>query len=235
MVKRKQYSIRTLFIVTFVMGGCFWVISLLNDAISVARQAADREVAAFTMRNICQAVGNHQSTYRDFPKNVLNDDQEQILSWRLVIVPFFIQSEMLDLTLPWDSDAQQNSIYGKYFGRYFQTFEYEDKDNNWETNIIAITGDGTAWDYEGKLSKKRFSDPANTIILIEVPSLGIHWMEPRDLSVDEFLEQRKEIFDPEIEYAVGFADGYVMRLNHEALMNLTRKDFMVQRGEVEVE
>jgi prepilin-type processing-associated H-X9-DG protein len=60
------------------------------------------------------------------------------------------------------------------------------------TNYIAIIGPGTAWRDDGPV---KFSDlPDNgshTVMAVEVVNSGVHWAEPRDLTVDEALEGLK--------------------------------------------
>ena len=57
------------------------------------------------------------------------------------------------------------------------------------TSYIAIIGPGTAWREDGPV---KISDLPNgskhTIMAIEVVNSGVHWAEPRDLTVDEALE-----------------------------------------------
>src|SRR5690606_10857316 len=58
-----------------------------------------------------------------------------------------------------------------------------------ETHYVAVVSDQTVWDPTRKVSQQDVIDPrARTLLLIEVPNTGIHWSEPRDLTLNEALE-----------------------------------------------
>ncbi len=52
-----------------------------------------------------------------------------------------------------------------------------------ETSFVAVVGPGTMFPSDG--TSRRLADvtdgPENTLIVVEVASTGIHWMEPREL------------------------------------------------------
>ena len=216
---------------TFIIGGCFALILFLSQAINPIRRSAGRASDLNSMKQIGLGIWNHQGSYGDFPSNRIDKTGKPILSWRVAITPF-IMNTPINRKLPWDSVLQQNDKNAHAYSDVFQTYTgFEKTDNHWETNIISITGKGTVWDYSKPVKGKTFSDASATIILMEVPSLGVHWMEPWDLDVNDFLHLRSKIFDPEpLVYAVCYADGGVASLNFDQIMKLTKEDFMIKRG-----
>ena len=135
-----------------------------------------------------------------FPDRVVLDENgNPILSWRAEVSPY-LDYPPIDLSLAWDSEEQQNSKTANHSYNIFDVFDFKDQGEEWETNFVAISGKGTMWDDSKQMSYKDFVSPknaSNTIILMEIPPLKVHWMEPWDLSVDDFMHLRSKIFDPE--------------------------------------
>lgn len=57
------------------------------------------------------------------------------------------------------------------------------------TNYVAVIGPNTAWHSDGSVvSAKDITDGlSNTILLVETKEAGIHYFEPRDLSLDQMI------------------------------------------------
>ena len=56
------------------------------------------------------------------------------------------------------------------------------------TDYVAVTGPHTAWPGDKATAVEDFSDgTSKTILLVELANSDIHWMEPRDLTLDEVL------------------------------------------------
>ncbi|MEJ7640341.1 MAG: hypothetical protein WKF75_20835 [Singulisphaera sp.] len=57
-----------------------------------------------------------------------------------------------------------------------------------QTDYLAVIGPETAWPGRtGRSLKEITDDPAGTILILEVAHSGIHWMEPRDPTLDDVL------------------------------------------------
>lgn len=52
-----------------------------------------------------------------------------------------------------------------------------------DTRFVAVTGPGTVWDASGDTRKLRTRSGKAPIMLVEMAHSGIHWMEPRDLTL----------------------------------------------------
>ena len=56
------------------------------------------------------------------------------------------------------------------------------------TNYVAVTGPGTVWSADHNTQLDDITDgPENTILLIEITDSDIHWMEPRDITLEEAI------------------------------------------------
>jgi prepilin-type processing-associated H-X9-DG protein len=71
------------------------------------------------------------------------------------------------------------------------------------TDYLAVVGSETAWPGATSVRIKSFSEGAtNTIFLVEDTQRDIHWMEPRDLELDQF------------DYTINSSSGRGISTNH---------------------
>jgi hypothetical protein len=68
----------------------------------------------------------------------------------------------------------------------------DNKKKDQSTSYVAIIGPGTAWREDGTVQLQDLPDGgSHTVAVVEVVDSGVHWAEPRDLTVDEALEGLK--------------------------------------------
>jgi hypothetical protein len=150
----------------------------------------------YTRRRQCQhnlsqiAIGlhNYHDAFGCFPPaHVLGPDGKPWHSWRVLILPFLDEEklyEQYDFSQPWDGPNNRELADNKperylcYADPSFATSP--------TTNYVAVVGPKAAWAGSEPRSPDEFRDGADsTILLVEVAGSGIHWMEPRDLSLHE--------------------------------------------------
>jgi hypothetical protein len=94
------------------------------------------------------------------------------------------------------------------------------------TSYVAVVGPGTAWPGTGYSSMQNLHDgTANTIMVVEIINSDIHWMEPRDLPIDELKAWLDPSHKPTLLSShqsgrikggiVVFADGHTEFLPHD--------------------
>jgi len=157
--------------------------------VQAAREAARRSQCTNNLKQIALALHNYHDTYKTFPPAVLTDeDGTPYRSWRVAILPFIEQqylADMYDDNEPWDSpvNMQLEAMIPSVFGCPSDGIAAM----NYETNYVMITGEGTVGGVpnEGTQMSDIRDGTSNTIMIVEVVNSGIHWMEPRDLSIDE--------------------------------------------------
>lgn len=67
------------------------------------------------------------------------------------------------------------------------------------TSYVAVVGPGTAWPGTGYSSMSDLKDGAsNTVMVVEIANSDIHWMEPRDLPIEELAEWLKPSHKPSL-------------------------------------
>ncbi len=101
---------------------------------------------------------------------------------------------------------------------------------DYTTNYMAVIGPGTGWREDGPVRLPDLPDGGKrTVMVVEVVNSGVHWAEPRDLSVDEALEGLKTGRGLRISSAhpggicVLFADGAYHILPSKMPISLWRK------------
>jgi hypothetical protein len=109
-------------------------------------------------------------------------------SWRVLIVPFLESNpwySYYDMNEPWN--GPNNRKLGQQVF-YCYRCPSDRRTGREMTNYVAIYGPGTAWD-TNKITN--FDAIANgdgmsrTILVVEIRDSDIHWMEPRDIHIDD--------------------------------------------------
>lgn len=97
------------------------------------------------------------------------------------------------------------------------------------TNYVAIVGEGTIWPGAESVRLDDITDGASeTIMLVEISHSNIHWMEPRDLPIEELDEwldpaHRPRLLGNRIEGGmVAYADGHVELLSRDVTIERLR-------------
>jgi prepilin-type processing-associated H-X9-DG protein len=174
-------------LVAVVFGGGI-LVALLLPAVQAAREAARRSQCTNNLKQIALAMHNYYDANKCLPPAVITDDKGRPMrSWRVAILPYLECSPLYkgyNFNEPWDGPNNR-----KLHNTVIQTYRCPSDPSpvKTETNYVMIVGEHTI----GGLPNEaiRLSDvrdgASNTIMIVEVTGSGIHWMEPRDLSVEE--------------------------------------------------
>ncbi len=182
-------------VVVLMCGGI--MVALLLPAVQAAREAARRMQCSNNLKQIGLAMHNYHDAYKCFPAAVLTDEDGQPMrSWRVAILPFVEKTPLFDqydFSEPWDGPTNQ-ALHKVSIPTY--GCPSDPASMSPDTNYVMIVGEGTLGGTPNETV--RLSDvkdgTSNTILAIEVAASGIHWMEPRDMTVDEAVAY---ITDPE--------------------------------------
>jgi prepilin-type processing-associated H-X9-DG protein len=167
--------------------------ALLIPATPSAREAARRNQCMNNLKQIALAVLNYESANRVLPPAYLADaNGKPIHSWRVLILPYLgevVLFKKYNLNEPWDGPnnsklaAQIPEVY-----RCPSHLDSKDGDST-ETSYFAVVGPETVFPGSVRRAFTQIPDgTANTVIVIEASGLGVNWMEPRDVSIDEAIE-----------------------------------------------
>ena len=215
------------------------VTDLLSMRISIDRMLPRTAICTNNLKNIGLALQNYHNAYGHFPPaNICDKNGKVLLSWRVAILPMLDNDRLynaLNKDEPWNS-PHNIKVLSQFPMPEFQCPSAARYVNDYSTNYMAVIGPGTAWREDGPV---KFSDlPDNgshTVMLVEVVNSGVHWAEPRDLTVDEALEGLKTGKGLRIStahpYSVNilFADGAVQSFPSKMPISLWKK---ILAGEV---
>jgi prepilin-type processing-associated H-X9-DG protein len=209
-----------------IMGAVFIIFigsicaGLLTPAKATSREAGIRVRCLINLKQIGLALHHYHDTNKHFPPaNTCDKDGKPLFSWRVEILPMLEHGHIYDSLKkdePWNSP--HNAKILNYKLPEFVCPRDTNK-NDLSTSYIAIIGPGTAWREDGPVKLSDLPDGGkHTVMAVEVADSGVHWVEPRDLTVEEALEGLKTGKGLRISSAhpsainILFADGSVQSL-----------------------
>lgn len=184
--RRRQFSLRQLMIVVFVLNVLTALGVLGYRASLIVHSHTRKDVCKYNLMQIGVALHTYHDIWNCFPPVCITDKQDKPMhSWRVSIwpqcesQPYFAQYDMSE---PWN--GPKNSRLHVVYPPYWRCPE-DSSSAAGMTNYVAITGPGTGW--PGPNQSSRISDfkdgLANSIMVVEIRNSDIHWMEPRDLDI----------------------------------------------------
>ena len=154
------------------------------------KEAARRFRCKHNLQQVAIALHNYHDVYGCFPPAYIADERGRPMhSWRVLILPYMDQAPLYNLYRfdePWDG-PNNSRLAGEvpYVFRCPTGAGREEGDEEW-TSYVAIVGATTAFPNDGPAAISEFTDgTSTTLLVVEVVSSGIHWMEPRDLHVTQ--------------------------------------------------
>jgi hypothetical protein len=222
-----QFRLVHLFVALATLGV---VLGISVPIIRAIRRAEMQSASVMNLKQIAIALHNYHDTYRQFPPAYQVDATgKPVHSWRAAIMTFAEKSTfMLDYKLdePWNGPSNSRLIWAQD-NRIFRSPASSDPPG--KTNYVAVVGKGTMW--PGAVGSKLADiddDKAETIMVIEISDSNIHWMEPRDLPIEELEawldpDHQPRIFGNHIEGSlVAHADGSVEMLPRDVTIERLR-------------
>jgi type II secretory pathway pseudopilin PulG len=201
----------TLTIVVVVLAGLLFfslacggvLLALVLPAVQSARETARRMSCENNLAQIQLAILNYETANRHWPPAYTVDAQGQKLhSWRTLILPYLGQSALhsqIDLTKPWNH-PDNRMAYDSMVRIY--SCPSSPNTTGTETHYLAIVDPTGVFLGEKAIRLSEITDgTSNTISIVEA-SKGVHWMEPTDLSLAEFLTSAGQSSHPRIANAV---------------------------------
>jgi prepilin-type processing-associated H-X9-DG protein len=165
------------------------LIALLLPAVQAAREAARRSQCNNNLKQIAIAMLNYHDTWNTFPPAYLADENGRPMhSWRVLILPYMEQKALYDrynFDEPWDG-PNNSQLAAMMPPPYGCASDPAAGPAGSTTSYAAITGPGTLFDADEASSFATITDgTSNTLMVAEAANAGIHWMEPRDLDIDQ--------------------------------------------------
>lgn len=215
------------------------ILSLGGWVIRRAREQTRINQCQGNLKHIALALCLYHDIYKTFPPAVfLGPDGRPWHSWRTAISnlmtdgPFYDQYWNQNNAAPWNSPKQQRAAKDYCFTSFYHC--PLDSGPETDTSYLAVTGPGTMWPDNGSIKIADIRDgTVNTIMIVEVTNSGIHWMEPRDLRIDEMDfkingKPSKSISSNHLRgAAVIFADGHVETLGPDTAKDTLEKWLLI--------
>ncbi|MBN2291150.1 MAG: DUF1559 domain-containing protein [Pirellulales bacterium] len=162
------------------------LLALLLPAVQAAREAARRVACINNMKQVGLAMHTFHGTNNRFPSY---DDPKHPewppCSWRVQLLPHLGQDftyRQYDRNQAWDSPT--NIVLEDVMSPQYRCPSNPTVGST-DTDYLTLVGPNGVFMQKGSLSLKDITDgSSNTIMLVESHKSGIHWMEPKDLSIN---------------------------------------------------
>ncbi len=221
-------------LLTVVIGLMVAVGVWLFFAIIEAREDARQSQCRGMLSRLALALHNYHDMYGSFPPAyIAGDDGEPMHSWRVLLLPFINLEEeyaAYDFSEPWNG-PNNRQLARRVDPISFRCPNNPQGDASEVTDYVAIVGAGTAFPAAHVASLEDMHDgPENSILLVEIANSDIHWMEPRDLSLEQAITSGVSSPHPRGP-AVIFADSKVFRIAPTVSRETLSALITIDRGE----
>jgi prepilin-type processing-associated H-X9-DG protein len=172
--------------------------------------------------NIAQALIIYGAMHGHFPPAYIADkDGRPLYSWRVLILPFL---DNIDKSFyknfqnnfyfdeAWDSPHNRQMLDSM---KTPDVYTCPATGNKHETNYVMIVGPGMLSDGPHSVSQWDISDgSAYTLMIVETCDSGIHWAEPRDITLENVVKHHENPNIPGVQSRhggganVSFCDGH---------------------------
>ena len=216
------------------------LIALLLPAVQAAREAARRSQCNNNLKQIGLDMQTYADIHKSFPPAYVADENGRPMhSWRVLILPYMEQKALYDrydFSEPWD--GPNNSQLASLMPAPYQCpSNPASGPASTTTSYAAITGPGTMFDADIPSGFATIRDgTSNTLMVVEATNAGIHWMEPRDLDVNQMTFRVNgspaDISSPHPGGALAvFADGHTSFLQNTITAQILRALITKSGGE----
>ena len=166
---------------------------LLYFAVTEAIPAARRSMDMLNMKQIELALLNYEAANKHFPPVVVRDAQgNPLYSWRVELLPYLEQQAVYDqmhLDEPWDSPHNRPLLDEVDVYVFHSHLNSNRSVSPTDTDYVAVVGEETLWPETGTVTFRDVRDgTSNTLNVIEARGLGIHWAEPRDVTLEQAID-----------------------------------------------
>ena len=202
------------------------IVGAVEQLVMEQRAAVRRTLQTLKLSQISLAISSYRETYGSFPPAAIEKDGRPLLSWRVAILPFLEEGDLLRrlrLDEPWDSP--HNLEAAKTVPRVFQS---PDGPSDGKTRVMLFTGKGAAFDGGKKVQMADIRDGlSNTILCVEAgPDKAVPWTKPEDLPFDPANPLAALGNVSPQGFLAAFFDGHVMllKVDNETLKALITPD-----------
>jgi prepilin-type processing-associated H-X9-DG protein len=233
-----RFSFRTVLAMIAILALFFIaILGILTLATGVANQARKAAMVARCAEQLAQlklALDNFEAAYGCFPPASITDlDGTPIHSWRVAALQTWKEhpiNDLYDLSVPWNHAKNASLVNYDTSGNFWWCPSGDGRTTKM-TDYVAVVGNETAWPWDRGLKRSEITDdPASTVLVLEVANSRIHWMEPKDPTLDEILSSGLSSHHRGFVNAL-FADGSVKRIRTDISPQTLKALLTVSGGE----
>ena len=160
---------------------------------------------------------------------------DKLVSWRVLLLKYMDYERVYaqyDFDQMWNS--HQNLAFAERVGVPSEyRYPRGESGDPAVTPFVAVVGPGTAWSAADPVKFSEITDcAANLILLVGLSDSDIHWMEPRDLDIEQFVTDIERQPNAEthrrLAGCVLFADGKVWHLRDDCPEQEIAKFFTIE-------
>ncbi len=205
--------------------------ALLLPAILQARESARKMSCSSNLRQIGIALATYEQAFGSYPPAyTVDSDGNRLHSWRTLLLPFLDQKRLydsIDLEKPWNDPANAAAL-NTQLALYRCPSSTGDKNL---TSYVIVEDPTGVFSGPNPTRISAISDGlSNTVLVVEhSANSDILWMEPRDLTTDEFISmatQRAGLSMHAGGFHVVFGDSSVRFIAQEELDVETLQSFV---------
>lgn len=181
----RTFKVKQLFLLqaglALFLGLCLTCFSFIRTA----QREAVRMASQSPLNQLQLSLHNYHSYYGTFPPaHVTDENGTPIHSWRVLILPFVEEKslyEQYDFSEPWNGPNNVRLL--NQMPRIFHTAS--EPNSNCFTNILAFTGENTAFPAPRSRSLSDLHNGAENIALLgEITNSKVPWLSPTDFDLD---------------------------------------------------
>jgi len=177
---RNALAAAGVFAVLFSVGRDWW---------ATANEAAWHRQCKNNLQQIGLAMHNYHDKYGSLPPAYLADANGQPMhSWRVLLLPFLGQQQLYDsyrFDEPWDG-PHNRALAAQSPAIYRCPADAHAHPSSSETNYFVIVVPETVFPYDRPIGIEEITDgTSNTLLVVEAINLGINWMQPQDLEMEQ--------------------------------------------------
>jgi len=216
------------------------LLGILVPLVRYACKEAFRSQCSNNLKHIALALHNYHDRHGCLPfAHVCGPDGKPWHSWRVALLPYLeamAYYRRYRFDEPWDG-PNNRKLHSVEIDQYRCPAE-EAGAAATMTSYVAVVGPGTGWPVPGQTEFRDFRDGlSNSILVVEIVDSGIHWMEPRDLNIEDLQllvnpQSGQGISSRHVGGAlVCLADGSVRLLPSDVDAETLRKMITINDGE----
>lgn len=192
MTSRRKLLLYVFFATAFTLLSFLFFATM--NAIRQARWRTEQVCRGCVLSQIAWGIRSYYIDHGSLPPAFVTDNEgKRMHSWRVLIAGELETGGVTDYDFgsAWNGKHNRRLWSSPVRKWYFRSQEDSDEDTRQTTQFVAVVGEDTLWPgakpfaFDGLPPEDLRDAYGDKIVLIEIPNSDIHWMEPRDITVEE--------------------------------------------------